>query len=123
VSWNYDGFPLNINGRVCLLYSVFWGALGILWSSVISPLFDRLLSCVPVQMGRTAAWVIFAFFVFDGAVTLAAMVRWVERCNGMEAVGALGGLLDRSFPDGRMEKIFPNMEFLKDIDAEPIRGA
>ena len=24
VAWDYSDMPLNINGRVCLLYSVFW---------------------------------------------------------------------------------------------------
>lgn len=28
VSWDYSNLPLNINGRVCLLCSVFWGAGG-----------------------------------------------------------------------------------------------
>jgi len=27
--WDYSEMPLNINGRVCLLYAVFWGALGL----------------------------------------------------------------------------------------------
>lgn len=122
VSWNYEGLPLNINGRVCLLYSVFWGALGILWSAVISPLCDRLLANIPVQVGKAAAWVILAFFIFDGAVTLAAMVRWMGRCGGIDAFGAFGRLLDSRFPDVRMEKLYPNMIFLENIDPAPLRG-
>ena len=27
--WDYSGFPLNIMGQVCLLYSVLWGLLSI----------------------------------------------------------------------------------------------
>lgn len=30
-SWDYSNVPFNINGRICLLYSIFWGALGVLW--------------------------------------------------------------------------------------------
>lgn len=123
VSWNYEGVPLNINGRVCLLYSVFWGALGILWSVLIAPLCDRLLVNIPEQAGKTAAWSILAFFIFDGAVTLAAMVRWVGRCGGIDAFGAIGRLLDGRFPDARMERLYPNMIFLENIDPAPLQNA
>lgn len=123
VSWNYENAPLNINGRVCLFYSVFWGGLGILWSVVIAPLCDRMLSNIPEQTGKMAAWVILAFFIFDGVVTLAAMIRWVGRCGGIDAMGALGRLLDSRFPDVRMEKLYPNMIFLENINPEPLKGA
>ena len=28
-SWDYSDMPFNLNGRICLLYSVFWGILGV----------------------------------------------------------------------------------------------
>ena len=27
--WDYSGMPLNINGRICVYYSIFWGFLAI----------------------------------------------------------------------------------------------
>ena len=39
VSWDYSKMPLNINGRVCALYSVFWGIMGLVWVKLIYPLF------------------------------------------------------------------------------------
>ena len=32
VSWDYSKMPLNINGRVCALYSVFWGIMGLVYT-------------------------------------------------------------------------------------------
>ena len=29
--WDYSALPLNILGQVCLLYSVLWGALGLIF--------------------------------------------------------------------------------------------
>ena len=40
-SWDYSRVPFNINGRICLLYSLFWGALGILWIKDIYPLMAK----------------------------------------------------------------------------------
>lgn len=45
--WNYSSHPCNLNGRVCLLFSFFWGllALGlIIW---VHPFVMRLLASVP----------------------------------------------------------------------------
>lgn len=38
--WDYSGFPLNIMGQVCLLYTVLWGLL----SLVALPVYRWLLS-------------------------------------------------------------------------------
>ena len=43
VAWDYSNVPLNINGRVCLLYSLFWGVLGIFWIKVVYPLMSKLV--------------------------------------------------------------------------------
>ena len=42
--WDYSNNILNINGRVCLLYSVFWGILTIFLIRKFQPLLDRILS-------------------------------------------------------------------------------
>lgn len=31
VSWDYTGYPFNLNGRINLLYCLFWGALALVW--------------------------------------------------------------------------------------------
>ena len=36
-SWDYSHMPFNLNGRICLLYSLFWGILGVLWIKSIYP--------------------------------------------------------------------------------------
>ena len=35
VAWNYQYKPFNLNGRICLSYSIFWGFLGIIWIKII----------------------------------------------------------------------------------------
>ena len=40
--WNYEDFYLNINGRICLMVSLFWGLLGLLFIKMIFPIYDKL---------------------------------------------------------------------------------
>ena len=43
VAWDYSNVPLNINGRICLLYSLFWGVLGLAWIKGIYPVLSRTI--------------------------------------------------------------------------------
>lgn len=40
--WNYNNFLLNINGRVCLLNSICWGILGIIFYYILEPLTKKI---------------------------------------------------------------------------------
>ena len=42
--WDYSGRFLNINGRICLLYSIFWGLLGLYFMKVINPKVDKFIN-------------------------------------------------------------------------------
>lgn len=35
--WDYSNYKFNINGRVCLLNSIFWGALGVIFTYMVHP--------------------------------------------------------------------------------------
>ena len=37
VSWDYTGYPFNLNGRINLLYCLFWGALALVWVKEVFP--------------------------------------------------------------------------------------
>lgn len=56
VAWDYSNVPLNINGRVCLLYSVFWGILGIAWIKLIYPPMAKLIGKLPIKPGKVLTW-------------------------------------------------------------------
>ena len=44
--WDYSKMPFNINGRICLLYSIFWGFLGLYLMISINPKVDRLINFI-----------------------------------------------------------------------------
>ena len=113
VSWDYSNIPLNINGRVCLLYSVFWGFLGILWIKSIYPRMSVWILKIPNKIGKILVWILLVFMIFNSVVSALAVYRWSERIEGKEASNRVEILLDERLPDERMQRIYPNMEFLK----------
>ncbi len=110
VAWDYSHLPLNINGRVCLLYSIFWGALGIVWVKLIMPLFGKITDKVPYKISRVLVIGLTAFFVFDAVVSASAAIRMNERENGLEPSNYYEVFLDSHFPDERMKKIYANSQ-------------
>lgn len=44
--WDYSNMPLNINGRICVYFSLFWGFLSIYLIASLNPKIDRLINWV-----------------------------------------------------------------------------
>lgn len=44
--WDYSNMPLNINGRICFYYSIFWGVLAIFLMKVVHPRVRKLMAYI-----------------------------------------------------------------------------
>ena len=110
-SWDYSNIPFNLNGRICLLYSVFWGVLGVLWIKDLYPRMAKWILKIPNRAGKILTWCLVAFLAVNAAVTCVAVARWSQRVQGKEAGNSFWSFVDERFPDERMERIFANMEF------------
>lgn len=44
--WDYSNQAFNINGRICVHFSIFWGLLGIYLISELNPKIDRLINFI-----------------------------------------------------------------------------
>ena len=108
-SWDYSEMPFNLNGRICLEYSVFWGFLGILWLKNLYPRMAAVIIRIPDKWGRILTWALFAFFLFDAVVSLLAVMRWHGRVTGVGASNAFWRFVDLRFPDERMQRIYANL--------------
>lgn len=112
-SWDYSQFPFNINGRICLRYSIFWGILGILWIKQIYPMMAEWILKIPNQIGKTLTWCLLVFMVFNTIATGLTVLRWAERVNNYTPPSnRLEEYIDRHYPDERMETLFANLEFV-----------
>lgn len=110
-SWDYSYLPLNINGRICLLYSVFWGFLAILWSKLLYPLFSKMLDKVPNSFGKFITVVLVIFMIANTVFSFLALERWKMRIDGNTTSNTVWEYFDTNFPNDKMKKIFANMSF------------
>lgn len=110
-SWDYSTMPFNLNGRVCLLYSIFWGVLGVFWIKDLYPRMAQLILKLPNKIGKIFTVAVTVFLIFNGVVSLLAVDRWAERVEGQAPGNSLEELLDERFPNERMESVYANMDF------------
>ncbi len=62
--WDYSGMPLNINGRICVYFSVFWGFLGIYLIASLNPRVDRMINWIKSKFKTYKALKTFVMTVF-----------------------------------------------------------
>ena len=109
VSWDYSGVFLNIGGRVCLLYSIFWGLLGVAWFIAVQPLFEKNISKIPAKIYKPLTFWLAVFMVVVCIVSIAAVARWGTRIDGIASNNIFATILDKVFPNQYMELRYPNM--------------
>lgn len=112
VSWDYSSVPLNLNGRVCLLYSIFWGLIGIAWIKLLYPYISAMILKIPKRIGDNIVTILLIFMIIDAVLSLSAVYRWSGRIKGEKPFYAYEYVLDRYFPDERMDRVYPNMVFV-----------
>ena len=112
-SWDYSNIPYNLNGRICLLYSIFWGILGIFWIKTIYPYMATWILKIPNKIGRPLTKILLVFMIFNSFMSAATVFRWYERMEQKPDDNIFETYLDNHYPDERMEKIYANLEFKK----------
>lgn len=112
-SWDYSDVPFNINGRICLLYSVFWGLLGVFWIKIIYPSISNLMMKIPQKLCKIIIISMTVFLIINAVISVIAVFRWSQRIEGVEAANAFWEFIDSRFNDDRMQRIYANMVYEK----------
>lgn len=73
--WDYDGLSGNINGYVCLPYSLLWGFMAFVLMGFIHPFFARTVALLPLPLRVAAFCVIAVYFITDLIVTTVQTLR------------------------------------------------
>jgi uncharacterized membrane protein len=112
VSWDYSQMPFNINGRVCLLFTTFWGLLALAWVKLIQPLVVGGLKKIPHRAMTPLTLVTLAILIISVIISAYAVTRWGARIDGLVATNVLELWADRLFPNELMESLYANMIFV-----------
>lgn len=116
VSWEYSDTTLSLNGRTNLMYSVFWGILGVLWIKDIYPRLSRLIEKAPKKPAKIVTKALVVFMIFDMLLSAGAVYRQSERVNNIPATNVIQEFFDEYYNDEVLAKIYPGMQYVGAID-------
>lgn len=109
--WSYAHLPFNLNGRVCLLFSVFWGAAALAWMRLCWPALCIWLER-PHRPSRRVTRVLAVFMALNIALTAAALIRMDARRQGIPPGNSVEIFLDQQFPDERLLRHFTGVRYI-----------
>ena len=112
VSWEYSDSALTIGGRTNLMYSFFWGILGLIWVKDLYPILSRTIQRIPKKVGRPLTIAVSLFMVADMALSAGAVYRQSERVNNVPASNVVQEFFDEYFPDEFLKIIYPHMQYV-----------
>lgn len=107
VFWDYSKLPFNLGGRINLLYCFFWGIAAVVWFKKVYPFLSGLIEKIPVRPGKIITWILTVFMCCNMIVSSAALMRYDQRAQGVEAQNQIEKWVDTHFDDARMKQIYP----------------
>lgn len=110
VFWDYSKIPFNLNGRINLLYCVFWGIAAVVWVKEVYPRISALIEKIPMKVGKTLTWVLVVLLAVDVALSCMALGRMDQREKGIPATNAVQQFLDEQYPDEYLTQRYQNMK-------------
>lgn len=142
--WDYSNEPFNINGRICVFFSLFWGFLAIYMMSYVNPKVDKLIDYIKTKFTiktlRIATLVVIVFMAIDFIITCWATNLFIIRMVGEndlnvsqkeETINAynyiyknedtkwFADIIYEFFGDRKMIRTFPNLK-IQDVDGNII---
>ena len=139
--WDYSNMPLNINGRICVYFSIFWGFLALYLIGSFNPRIDRLIdwfkSKFSLKFLKIATSTITTLLLIDCIITGVALSFFLIRMivkndlnvNNKQAViqkyddiynnETLSKFVYKYWGDRKMIRTFPNLK-VQDIDGNMI---
>lgn len=126
--WNYEYLKFNLNGRISLIFSIYWGALSVVLMKVFKPLIDKFVERIKPNNKIIIETAIFVFLAIDCFVTIWSIQTYQNRVlynkvYKTESTRLLPRLREKIennyFTNDKMSTTFPNLR-VRDENGEEI---
>lgn len=139
--WDYSNMPLNINGRICVFFSIFWGFLALYLIASFNPQIDRIIdwfkSKFSLKKLKTLTLTITIILFVDCVISVIAMSFFllrmvakndlnipnkeivIQKYEDVYNCEKLSNFIYKFWGDKKMIKTFPNIK-VEDVEGNII---
>lgn len=107
-AWDYSNYFLNINGRICFLFSLFWGILGVIWIKLLYPKIEKQLQKIEEEKSKIIVTSLVTFLILDTLLTFSAIARARSLDKGIPPSNGYETFLDNTFNKDYLKNMFNN---------------
>lgn len=123
--WDYSYTNFHLNGRICLVYTVFWAILSVLLISFVKPLIDKCMSKINFKFINGTEVLITIFLIIDVLCTIWGISVYKQRAINVYYNKEIKNkhiiikrIEDALFSNDKMLKTFPNIRFINEDNKE-----
>lgn len=84
--WDYSKYRFQLNGRICLLGAVAFGALSVLLLKIVHPWISGLIANIPIAWRYIVGGVLFLLFICDIWLTVKSILNFNQRLAEIQAI-------------------------------------
>ena len=108
--WSYKHLPLNINGRIQLVFALIWGVVAVVYIKYVYKFLNKLIEKIPESFGKVFITVITILLLADVAISTTAGIRFNERRENLPPSNIVEEYCDKYFTDEYMLNRFKNLK-------------
>jgi len=76
--WDYTNELLNINGRVCLMFSVLFGIMGAAFITIVYEPAEKLINKLKEKVSNKAIWISLIILIMGSTIdTIMSIIRYI----------------------------------------------
>lgn len=103
--WDYSNEPFNLNGYICLRYSIMWGLACVLVVDVLHPSIMTLIGLIPRTLGTVLLCLMGAVLAVDLGATLATVTKMRRRLDAIDELAAKIKELSSDFGEDLADRV------------------
>ena len=108
--WDYNHLPLNINGRVQLVFALIWGFSALIYIKFVYKRINNLLVKIPEKLGKIVVSSLVVILILDIALSIMAGIRFSERQLGYAPSNIIEEFCDKHFTDDFFKNRFKTLK-------------
>lgn len=108
ISWDYTSEFLDINGRTCFIYCLYWGIIAVLYLKFAYPILKKIDFIMEYSKIKILTIFLMLFMICDITISCMAAVRQQERRNSIPANGRIDEFLDKYYNDTFLDSVYNN---------------
>ena len=112
--WDYSKFKYNIQGRVCVAVSLFWGGLSLIMLYGMQPIITNIIDGIPRNYGEKIGYIFIFGIIADLILTVVSTIHMDKMLSGMQKLREeLSQYLEGTRLYGTKEEVLSKISNLK----------